>query len=217
MFDKWLNLDEVDAQTLLSALSEGCRRYLAGYPCGGFSDEAQTLLDLTEQYPGDTGVLAALLLNRMTLNPGEGIYLDAGHLHAYVRGTGVEIMANSDNVLRGGMTTKNVNRDELMRVLRFDPISPPIVRAEPLADSSWNAVILHYPTPAQEFRLRRVEIDGSSAVGSAGCAIMHAALRFSSARRERAGSLSREWKPSTPDVSSWWNRVNRFGCRPARR
>ncbi len=78
MFDKWLNLDEVDAQTLLSALSEGCRRYLAGYPCGGFSDEAQTLLDLTEQYPGDTGVLAALLLNRMTLNPGEGIYLDAG-------------------------------------------------------------------------------------------------------------------------------------------
>lgn len=78
VFDKWLNLDEVDAQTLLSALSEGCRRYLAGYPCGGFSDEAQTLLDLTEQYPGDTGVLAALLLNRMTLNPGEGIYLDAG-------------------------------------------------------------------------------------------------------------------------------------------
>ncbi len=77
-------------------------------------------------------------------------------------------MANSDNVLRGGMTTKNVNRDELMRVLRFDPISPPIVRAEPLADSSWNAVILHYPTPAQEFRLRRVEIDGSSAVGSGG-------------------------------------------------
>ncbi|WP_346777495.1 mannose-6-phosphate isomerase, class I [Rhodococcus sp. HNM0563] len=168
VFEKWLKLGESDAAALLSALVEGCERYLDERPAGDFADEVETLIDLAEQYPGDSGVLAALLLNRLTLNPGEGIYLDAGHLHAYVHGTGIEVMANSDNVLRGGMTEKNIDRDELMRVLRFDPIAPPIVRADPLADSSWNAVILHYPTPAPEFRLRRVEIDGGRAVGSDG-------------------------------------------------
>ncbi|MCK0090491.1 mannose-6-phosphate isomerase, class I [Rhodococcus sp. F64268] len=168
VFERWVSLNETDVHILLSALLKGCTRYLHAYAEGDFRGEAKMLLDLADQYPGDLGILAALLLNQVKLEPGEGIYLDAGHLHAYVCGTGVEIMANSDNVLRGGMTSKNVDRDELMRVLRFDPITPPIVRAEPLADPSWNAVILQYPTPAREFRLRRVEIDGRRAVGSDG-------------------------------------------------
>ena len=71
------------------------------------------------RYPGDAGVLAALLLNRLVLQPGEAIYLPAGNLHAYLHGTGVEILANSDNVLRCGLTPKHVDVPELLRVLDF--------------------------------------------------------------------------------------------------
>ena len=77
------------------------------------------MLELGERYPGDAGVLAAMLLNRMHLEPGEAIYLPAGNLHAYLRGVGVEVMANSDNVLRGGLTPKHVDVPELLRVLDF--------------------------------------------------------------------------------------------------
>ena len=71
-----------------------------------FADEARTVLELGERYPGDAGVLASLLLNRVHLEAGEAIYLPAGNLHSYLRGVGVEVMANSDNVLRGGLTPK---------------------------------------------------------------------------------------------------------------
>ena len=70
-------------------------------------------------YPGDPGVLVALLLNQVRLAPGEAIWMPAGNLHAYLRGAGVEIMA-SDNVLRGGLTPKRVDVGELLRVLRFE-------------------------------------------------------------------------------------------------
>ena len=86
-----------------------------------FAAEAKTVLELGERYPGDAGVLAALLLNRITLRPGEGIYLPAGNLHTYLHGVGIEVMANSDNVLRGGLTPKHVDVPELLRVLDFTP------------------------------------------------------------------------------------------------
>lgn len=101
---------------------------------------------LNERYPGDVGVLGALLLNHLELAPGEAVYLDAGQLHAYIRGMGVEVMANSDNVLRGGLTSKYVDVPELVRVLDFHPIVDPVV--EPVDGS--------YPTPAPEFHLTRV-------------------------------------------------------------
>ena len=72
-------------------------------------------------------MLAALLLNRVTLAPGEAIYLPAGNLHAYLSGAGVEMMANSDNVLRGGLTPKHVDVPELLRVLDFDAEPPPVL------------------------------------------------------------------------------------------
>ena len=83
--------------------------------------------DLAAAYPGDPGVLVALLLNRVRLAPGEAIWMPAGNLHAYLRGTGVEIMAASDNVLRGGLTPKRVDVDELLRVLRFEVLDDPVV------------------------------------------------------------------------------------------
>lgn len=101
---------------------------------------------LNERYPGDAGVLGALLLNHVQLAPGEAIYLDAGQLHAYIRGMGVEVMANSDNVLRGGLTSKYVDVPELVRVLSFKSLADPVVGSE---DGT-------YPVPATEFCLTRV-------------------------------------------------------------
>ncbi len=105
------------------------------------------MLELGERYPGDAGVLAALLLNRITLGPGEGIYLAAGNLHAYLRGVGLEIMANSDNVLRGGLTPKHVDVPELLRVLNFTPTTESQLRA----DTHPDGLASFYDTPTAEF------------------------------------------------------------------
>lgn len=75
---------------------------------------------LVESYPGDPLALAPFVLNVVALRPGDAVHLPAGNLHAYLRGAGVEIMAASDNVLRGGLTPKHVDVDELLAVLRFD-------------------------------------------------------------------------------------------------
>jgi mannose-6-phosphate isomerase len=109
-------------------------------------------LELGERYPGDPGVLASMLLNRITLQPGEALYLPGGNLHAYLFGVGVEIMANSDNVLRGGLTPKHVDVGELMKVLDFTPLDVEVLHGDPAGDGEWV-----YPTPAAEFRLSRLE------------------------------------------------------------
>ena len=75
-------------------------------------------------------MLVALLLNHVRLAPGEAIWMPAGNLHAYLRGAGVEIMAASDNVLRGGLTPKRVDVDELLRVLRFEVLDDPVLPAD---------------------------------------------------------------------------------------
>jgi mannose-6-phosphate isomerase len=82
---------------------------------------------LAEEYPADVGVVVALLLNHVRLGPGEAVFMPAGNLHAYLRGAGVEIMAASDNVLRGGLTPKHVDAAELMRVLRYEALAEPLV------------------------------------------------------------------------------------------
>ena len=119
---------------------------------GEFATEYRTALALGERYPGDPGVLASLLLNRITLQPGQALYLPGGNLHAYLAGVGIEIMANSDNVLRGGLTPKHVDVPELMKVLDFSPGDQPILHGDPGIDREWV-----YRTPAPEFRLSRLE------------------------------------------------------------
>ena len=84
---------------------------------------------LNSFYPGDRGVLVGLLLNRITLAPGDAVFLGAGNLHAYLSGVGVEIMANSDNVIRGGLTPKHIDVEELLSVVSFDAFEPDIQRA----------------------------------------------------------------------------------------
>jgi mannose-6-phosphate isomerase len=74
-------------------------------------------------YPSDMGILSPALLNLICLEPGQAMYLPAGQLHAYLDGVGIELMANSDNVLRGGLTPKHVDVAELLSVVRFEEIS----------------------------------------------------------------------------------------------
>jgi mannose-6-phosphate isomerase len=120
---------------------------------GRFAGSLGWALKLAAQYPGDIGVVASLLLNHLRLAPLEAVYLEAGRLHAYLCGTGVEIMANSDNVLRGGLTPKHVDVPELLNVLVFD--SPP-VSASPTRELPSGEVL--YETPAPEFQLSRLEL-----------------------------------------------------------
>ena len=112
---------------------------------------------LGERYPGDAGVVTALLLNLVHLKPGEALFLGAGNLHAYLGGTGVEIMANSDNVLRGGLTTKHRHpgtaRGRRRPTDRTDRAAPRLVQG-----------IASYDTPVPEFLLDRLDLDGSATV-----------------------------------------------------
>ena len=87
---------------------------------------------LAAEYPADLGVLVALLLNHVRLSAGEAIWMPAGNLHAYLSGAGMEIMAASDNVLRGGLTPKHVDASELLRVLRYEVLDEPVLKPIPL-------------------------------------------------------------------------------------
>jgi mannose-6-phosphate isomerase len=120
---------------------------------GEFQRECRTVLELAEAYPGDPGVLVSLLMNRVVLQPGEALFLPAGNLHAYLSGTGVEIMANSDNVLRGGLTTKHVDIPELNSVLDFHPVALDVLDGTPLADGQ-----RQYPVPTAQFSLRTLDL-----------------------------------------------------------
>ncbi|MEO3756669.1 mannose-6-phosphate isomerase, class I [Mycobacterium sp. B14F4] len=155
LFTTWITAPQPDLDVLVPAVIEGAIQYV----CSGrseFAAEAKTVLELGERYPGDAGVLASLLLNRITLSPGEGIYLPAGNLHAYLNGVGVEVMANSDNVLRGGLTPKHVDVPELLRVLDFTPATDAVVRPR-VAEDGIESV---YDTPAPEFAVSVLHIDG---------------------------------------------------------
>jgi mannose-6-phosphate isomerase len=124
---------------------------------GELGQLASTVELLADQHPGDPGVLAAVLLNRVVLQPGDAIFLDAGNLHAYLSGAGIEIMANSDNVLRGGLTSKHVDVDELLAILDFRPIPGDTIAPEPVSPG-----VVRYPTPAPEFALWRLTPSGST-------------------------------------------------------
>jgi mannose-6-phosphate isomerase len=91
--------------------------------------EARWVTKLDERYPGDPSVAATLLLNLLTLHPGEAIHLGAGTLHAYLGGAGIELMGASDNVVRGGLTVKPVDVDDLLAVLDPTPLADPVVPA----------------------------------------------------------------------------------------
>jgi len=121
---------------------------------GPYTAALKTALELSEAYPGDPGVLISLMLNRVSLRPGEAVYLPAGNIHAYLHGLGIEVMASSDNVLRGGLTAKHIDVDELLRTVDFTPL--PVPR---LAATSPTEGHLIWQPPFEEFQLQRIELD----------------------------------------------------------
>ena len=107
---------------------------------------------LAETYPGDPGVVISLLCNHLRLSPGEAVFLPAGNLHAYLSGAGVEVMASSDNVLRGGLTGKHVDLAALIEVLDFTDGRVPVLR--PVLGPGG----LRYPVPVEEFDLTHCQL-----------------------------------------------------------
>jgi mannose-6-phosphate isomerase len=113
-------------------------------------------------FPGDVGVVLTLLLNHVRLEPGQAAYLGAGNVHAYLRGTGVEIMASSDNVLRCGLTPKHIDVDELVRITEF------VELADPVWPSTGSEIERHFAVPVPDFALTRLVLDGSSRLTAPG-------------------------------------------------
>lgn len=144
------------ARTLALATTEACR---AACPRSQrFAAELGWVTRLGELYPLDIGVVSSLLLNLIRLEAGEAVYLPAGNLHAYLDGLGVELMASSDNVLRGGLTPKHVDVPELLRVLDFSPR-----RVEPLRPVSHGRERV-FATPAREFCLSFFDAQGPESI-----------------------------------------------------
>lgn len=151
-FTQFMSSDRDSIRPLVAALAEACTSY-AGE---AFAMERETITRLCEDFPDDPGVLAALLLNRVRLERFEAVYLPAGNVHAYLRGLGFEVMANSDNVLRGGLTSKHVDVPELVSVVDFEPLADPVLTATPVADG-----VSAYETGCEYFAVHRVELDGA--------------------------------------------------------
>ncbi len=118
---------------------------------------ARTALELDAVFPADPGILAALLLNKLLLQPGEALFVPAGMMHAHLRGTGVEIMANSDNVIRGGLTSKHIDVSELVTVVDFNAWLPEILHPRQTRTG-----VFKYQTPCSEFEAWRMQVDAST-------------------------------------------------------
>jgi mannose-6-phosphate isomerase len=154
-FTEFMSNDRDTIRPLVGALAEACARY-AGQD---FTVEVETLGRLAADFPDDPGVLAALLLNRVRLERFESVYLPAGNVHAYLRGTGFEVMANSDNVLRGGLTSKHIDVPELVSVVDFEPLADPVLHGTVVAPG-----ITAYETGSPYFAVRRVDLGGEAVV-----------------------------------------------------
>jgi mannose-6-phosphate isomerase len=127
-----------------------------------FAREFATVRSLASVYPGDPGIVLSLLLTRVSLKRGEVLYLPAGNIHAYLSGLGVELMAASDNVLRGGLTPKHIDVDELLDVLDFTPL--PVPYLAPSASSTPGVAVYRPDVP--DFELVHI----SAAAGAGGAA-----------------------------------------------
>lgn len=130
--------------------------------CARSSHDAALLVnELARRYPNDPSVVVTLLLNRVLLDPGEAIYLGPGNLHAYLGGAGVELMAASDNVVRGGLTTKPVDVEELLTVFDPEPLPEPVLVAEETSPGKFR-----YAPSGAPFVLWRIETDDTPGAGT---------------------------------------------------
>ncbi|RTZ15676.1 mannose-6-phosphate isomerase, class I [Vibrio aquaticus] len=126
------------------------------------------ITELEEQYPGDVGLFAPLILNVIALKPGQAMYLDAETPHAYIKGTGLEIMANSDNVLRAGLTPKYMDVKELVSCTRFNEKRIDSLLLEPTKDNG----MLEYPIPVEDFKFAIIEHSEQREIDTQGAEIL---------------------------------------------
>ena len=140
---------------LVEAVAESASRFVAAHD-PEFINTYRWAASLAQTYPGDPGVVISLMCNHLKLAPGEAVFLPAGNLHAYLSGAGIEVMASSDNVLRGGLTRKHVDLAALIEVLDFTDGRVPILH--PVLGPGG----LRYPVPVEDFDLTRCQLDGQS-------------------------------------------------------
>lgn len=149
-----LTWPEQDRAGLLGAVVQACGRVAAG--TGVHAAAFGAVVRMSADHPGDIGLLASLLFQHRVLAPGEALFMPAGGLHSYIAGVGVEVLANSDNVLRAGLTAKHIDIPELLRIV--DPAADvPVLPPLPLPGVP-GAVV--YMPPAPEFRLYRFTLTG---------------------------------------------------------
>lgn len=145
----WLLRLSPDEATVLADAAAAAANNPSSTLLEEFEPEVRWTVRIAEEFPGDVGVLVALLLNHVSLAPGQAIFLEAGNLHSYLQGVGIELMANSDNVLRGGLTGKHIDVEELLGVVDYRPAAPPIQPA--------NAAVHRFDVPIPEFGLTRLD------------------------------------------------------------
>jgi mannose-6-phosphate isomerase len=146
---------------LIAAVVAACERMAARG--GGYAGACAATVRIAGDHPGDLGIVASLLLRHAVLRPGQAIFVSAGVLHTYLRGTGVELLANSDNVVRAGLTPKHIDVPELLKLT--DPAAEvPVIDPRPIGGG-----VSVYDSPAPEFHLYRAELGaGEVALPAAG-------------------------------------------------
>ena len=143
-------LEWPDPAELVAAVLAACARLAPAR--GRYAEACAATVRVAEDHPGDLGLVALLLMRHVLLQPGQAVFMPAGGLHAYLRGTGIELLANSDNVVRAGLTGKHIDVPELLKLL--DPaVSVPVLSPCVLPDG-----ITWFDTPAPEFRLYLLDL-----------------------------------------------------------
>jgi mannose-6-phosphate isomerase len=149
-----LEWPEAGRADLLAAVVAACTRLASSG--GRYADACAAVVRAAADHPGDLGLVALLLMRHEVLQPGQAVFMPAGGLHAYLRGTGIELLANSDNVVRAGLTGKHIDVPELLKLL--DPsVSVPVLSPCVLTDE-----VTWFDTPAPEFRLYVLRLGGPS-------------------------------------------------------
>jgi mannose-6-phosphate isomerase len=150
-FDRIMSLTEQERQDLIPGIVARME--------GRSGPAYEWVQRLSAIYPHDIGVLAPLFLHTLRLTPGQAVHIPSGVLHSYLKGCGLEIMANSDNVLRGGLTRKHIDLPELKKVVVFAPREPEIIRAQ-----AQNTHEFYYPLAVEEFAVEKIVLRDNAAV-----------------------------------------------------
>jgi mannose-6-phosphate isomerase len=155
LFTGLLTMDADAQRRMVTEVAESCEKY------AGADKAFEWTVKLNRAYTGDIGVLSPLFMKIVRLEPGEAMYISSGQLHSYLEGAGIELMANSDNVLRGGLTPKNIDVPELLKILDFSSNERCLLNPE----RGTNDERL-YRCPAEEFILSEISLnEGAVLVG----------------------------------------------------